>query len=480
MRKIFTLAAAVMASMAMMAAEAEPNVAVDEMKDATASTYFKAYEGGVNLVYAGTYEANGGYYYLKADQTNNSAYVGVTSTEVITKVAFLVTGNGSNKVINAGLIGYNEVAETPNFANADYASYVAPSVTIATKNYADAQWVEFDLSEQELKAVYFSKQWKNVVVGTASKASFPSGNAQSLYVYGIRVWAGAPVVISDPVAKVEIEGDEAVYVNKKASYTMTTDVKANAYKWTVDGVEQEGATKASFEYVPEAEGTYTIVGYAKNDNNTDFVASAAITLTVTAKPVFEQVVVTDHTTWDFTKTGATTIQWKSGTTPAKDVDTVLLANVDGFNNDADFNSQALYFAGEYPVRDGQFCQGPYIAFKVNAPGRVTVVFSNTGSKTDARYVMINGVVNTEVGSKDSKAVTSAAIPVEPGEVVIQGAFDNGDVQYLRIYSIAYQRTGWPTAITNTEEDVKAVKLIENGKLIILKNGVKYDAQGARL
>jgi hypothetical protein len=34
-----------------------------------------------------------------------------------------------------------------------------------------------------------------------------------------------------------------------------------------------------------------------------------------------------------------------------------------------------------------------------------------------------------------------------------------------------------TAINNTEATVKAVKRIENGQMIIIKNGVKYDALG---
>ncbi len=36
----------------------------------------------------------------------------------------------------------------------------------------------------------------------------------------------------------------------------------------------------------------------------------------------------------------------------------------------------------------------------------------------------------------------------------------------------------PTAIDNTAADAKAVKFFENGQLIILKNGVRYNAQGA--
>ena len=37
---------------------------------------------------------------------------------------------------------------------------------------------------------------------------------------------------------------------------------------------------------------------------------------------------------------------------------------------------------------------------------------------------------------------------------------------------------WPEGIENTNEEVKAVKAIRNGQLIILKNGVEYNAQGA--
>ena len=38
----------------------------------------------------------------------------------------------------------------------------------------------------------------------------------------------------------------------------------------------------------------------------------------------------------------------------------------------------------------------------------------------------------------------------------------------------------PTAIINTTDAVKAVKVIENGNLVIIKNGVRYNAAGAQL
>ena len=39
---------------------------------------------------------------------------------------------------------------------------------------------------------------------------------------------------------------------------------------------------------------------------------------------------------------------------------------------------------------------------------------------------------------------------------------------------------FPTAISNTAAESKAVKFFENGQLVIIKNGVKYNALGAQL
>lgn len=291
------------------------------------------------------------------------------------------------------------------------------------------------------------------------------------------VSGSTPVVVNDPVAKVEIAGPTEAFVGQKASFTATTDVKANAYKWFVNEAEQEGATAAKFDFVAEAAGNYSIVCQAKNDNNSDFVASEAIVLVASEKVELAQVEVSEATVWDWTKAGSGSIEWKDDTTPRKDADTVLLANVEGINNNAEFNSQALLFAGQYPIRDGKYCQGPTIMFKTTVAGYVQVEFSNTGKKDDPRYVAINDVVNTEVGSKTTDKVESAFIPVEAGEVRINGAFENGDVQYLRIYKITFGVGEVPTAIDNTEATVKAVKVIRNGQLMIEKNGVLFNAQG---
>ena len=40
--------------------------------------------------------------------------------------------------------------------------------------------------------------------------------------------------------------------------------------------------------------------------------------------------------------------------------------------------------------------------------------------------------------------------------------------------------GDTTAVENVEAEAKAVKMMENGQLVIIKNGVKYNALGAEL
>ena len=303
------------------------------------------------------------------------------------------------------------------------------------------------------------------------------GSGQATVIKTITIYTLSSTPNTEPVGSVSIAGPTEAWVGQKVTLKATTDVKADTIWWTDQYGTVQTSKKGVFEFTPDAEGTYTYTAWAENQYNTQPV-SLEHSVVATVKPVLEQVVVTDHTTWDFTKAGTGSIEWKDNTTPAKDVDTVLMANIDGINNDANFNAQALMFAGQYPIRESKYCQGPYLEFVVNAPGLVTVDFSNTGTKDVARYVMINGVVNTTVGSLNTTKVTSEAIHVEPGTVTIQGAFDDGTVQYLRIYKVVYQRTGWPTAVEDNEVEVKAIKRIVNGQLVIEKNGVLYNAQGA--
>jgi hypothetical protein len=51
-------------------------------------------------------------------------------------------------------------------------------------------------------------------------------------------------------------------------------------------------------------------------------------------------------------------------------------------------------------------------------------------------------------------------------------------QYLRFYKLVFGTGDIPTALENTEAAVKAEKVILEGQMFILKNGVLYNMQGA--
>jgi len=480
MKKIFTLAAAVLASFNLWAAE--PTFESYDWTEESVQTVAGNHDG-ITISYAGlgSLANTGGHWYIPMNQNLKNSdspwkYFGVAATQKIDSISILYCPNGSNKTSIAWVAWGKDV--TPNQYTLAHGETAG---TTSSKSWDNAIWETIDLSAvEDAYTVYIARSIREFREADATSNLPNFGSGQTINILGIRVYAGAAVPVTDPVATVTIEGPEAIYVGQKASYTAATDVKANAYKWLVNGAEQEGATTAKFDFTPDAEGTYAIVCQAKNDNNTDYVASAAINLVASVKPVLEQVAVSESTIWDWTKAASVKeIKWDETTTPAKDIDTVLLANIDGMNNNADFNSQALLFAGQYPVRDSKYCQGPYISFKTTVAGYVQVDFSNTGTKDDPRYVAVNGVVNTVYeGSLDTKTTkTSARIAVPAGDVVITGALADGTTQYLRIYKIVFMTGEIPTAINNVEESVKAVKVIRDGKLFIEKNGVLYNAQG---
>jgi hypothetical protein len=99
-----------------------------------------------------------------------------------------------------------------------------------------------------------------------------------------------------------------------------------------------------------------------------------------------------------------------------------------------------------------------------------------------------------VGQYTDKDLSKSYSRIKSGSaeyVIFSATFsiaENGDVLVLSGDFLTKQgvlihltmHTGWPEAIENTEAAVKAAKKFENGVLLIEKNGVKYNAQGAIL
>lgn len=235
---------------------------------------------------------------------------------------------------------------------------------------------------------------------------------------------------------------------------------------------------------------YTVGGTAADADNTEYTATAAdvtaghVDIVATAESYLYSISVkqiayslkptladvTESTTWDWAKTGETTIQLTDDTTPSKTEEFILS---DKIASTSDFKSDALKVIAEYPVRDGKYFQGGKITFHTTVPGKIKVWFSNTGNRQNQdktaedeskrRYLYVNGE-KTQWGSCMSNANDKVTdyINVPAGDVVLTSKIDGNDAdQYLRIYMVEFSdniypitakwdftKSGWATGNSN--------------------------------
>lgn len=88
--------------------------------------------------------------------------------------------------------------------------------------------------------------------------------------------------VTDSVKTVTVEGPTAGIIGKAVTYTATTDVKATNYKWYLNGAAINGETNKKLEYTPMAAGKYIFSCRAWNENNLgEGIMSNYLTLNVT-------------------------------------------------------------------------------------------------------------------------------------------------------------------------------------------------------
>ncbi len=195
--------------------------------------------------------------------------------------------------------------------------------------------------------------------------------------------------------------------------------------------------------------------------------------------------VSESTTWDWANAGSATAEQKAATLPSNEQE-FNFADVLIHPTEA-FNAAALMGIAQYANR-GSYFQGNQVSFQTTVAGKVVVTYSNTGGSRPYRHVEVNGTLSAE-GSANQDMKETEAFDVEAGNVVIKfyipdaenpQARDGDNVGYAmgRISKIVFTANGGGTALGNTEAEVKAVKRIVDGQLLIEKNGVLYNAQGA--
>ena len=255
------------------------------------------------------------------------------------------------------------------------------------------------------------------------------------------------------------------------------------YDNTVISIDETG------KITPVAAGTSAITFTTAAVDGKYKAGTGNLSITVTAITLDEQVNVTGNATWDWSKFGTSEIKLTDDTAPKK-TDEFVLSNVVAYGYCAsiasDFgNAQQLKVMCEYPVRNSSYFQGSLVKFNTTVAGKLSVTYSNTGSRSDEaqrRFLNINGT-NYGDGTMNTESITTSDIAVAVGEVSISGKYgatvEDQNPQFLRIYKIVF------TANANNINTVKTVeaedsaaynlagqKVADGFKGIVVKNGRK--------
>ncbi len=154
-----------------------------------------------------------------------------------------------------------------------------------------------------------------------------------------------------------------------------------------------------------------------------------------------------------------------------------------------FNAEALSFKGEYPFRDNshKYAQNGTLHFVTTVPGSIVVKFSDTGTSASAtsvkRYLIVNNETTEYWTSRENNGteapyeaqlnVTTGEIKVPAGDVTITGS----NAITISLLTFTAQEA---TAIENTEVGAKAVKVVRDGQVLIIRDGKMFNALGAEV
>ena len=124
------------------------------------------------------------------------------------------------------------------------------------------------------------------------------------------------------------------------------------------------------------------------------------------------------------------------------------------------------------------------SFETSEAGKLIVYYQPNGDSERGVSVTISGGDPVEL-TGDGKKLGKMR-PAYAGEVDLPaGTYDAGDVviklitNTSNIFGVRIEKLK-VQAVENVEATVKATKIFENGQLVIIKNGVRYNALGAAL
>ena len=198
MKKFFTLAAAVLASFSLWAAE--PDFESYNWGSEDFATVFADHDGIVISSDASAWKGNfsGIQYVALGGGTDMSAasptpYFGITADAPIDSIEVFWAPNGTNNT-SVAWAGWEEASE---LLNQTVVAMGKTETYKATKSYDAAIWQKIDLTSYDFKAVMLARQIKKAIIDGQQQSNL--GDNQTVNILGIRVWVRATKTILSTV-----------------------------------------------------------------------------------------------------------------------------------------------------------------------------------------------------------------------------------------------------------------------------------------
>ncbi len=318
-------------------ADEDPTLSIGATEQ-TSATFLKDYETeGITI--SSTASWSSGAVQLgntpSGETAYNSHYLQIAANASIAKVSFLMSGNGSNKKLQAPAFGWEE---TPASNQAD--TYYLPDEQTTTANsYAAAKWFDYDFSGYDVKFIRVYRATKNISSTDPeyTGSSTVLGNGNTIKIYGIKVWlkALAPTITAQPQGAAYVTGYAAAAMHVAA----TASAGTLSYQWyrnttatNTGGTPISGATTASYAPSTDVAGIFYYYCVVTDANGSTPSAVATITVSAASAPTInvsgaptEPVKVGTAVTLTAEMTGvpAPTIKWFSNTTASTSGGTVI-------------------------------------------------------------------------------------------------------------------------------------------------------------
>ena len=126
------------------------------------------------------------------------------------------------------------------------------------------------------------------------------------------------------------------------------------------------------------------------------------------------------------------------------------------------------------------------AFTTTAAGKLTVYYQPNGDSERGIEISVYGEKVEGTSLTGSGVKINGIRPAYAGYIELPaGSYDAGDVviklvtNTCNIFGVSIDNLGG-SAVENVNADVKAVKTIDNGQVVIMKNDVKYNALGVEV